>query len=213
MRVLDRAEGRHGELVLRGDGRDFEIISGGVFLMDTRDGRSERLLAREALRGAAWPARLLVGGLGVGFTLAEALRSPAVARVTVVEVEPAVIAWHRSHLRAVGGDALADPRVTVARAELGDWLARSGERFDAICLDVDNGPGWTLGPGNDALYTTAGVDRLHRRLAPGGTLTVWSAAADDAFRARLRRRFATVEAVQVRVGRGAPDVVYVARDG
>ena len=210
-RVVARVQGRNGELVLRADGGDLEIISNGVFLMDTRDGRSERLLARAVVAGLPGPGSLLLGGLGVGLTLREALRSALVERVTVVELEPAVIAWQRTWLRAHAGDALADPRVEVVCDDLVEWAGRPGGSFDAICVDVDNGPGWTVTPGNARLYDPEGLARLRRRLRPGGVLAVWSAAAAAGFEADLRRLFTDVKALPVEAARGEPDVVYVAR--
>jgi spermidine synthase len=208
--VVERVAGRHGELVLRRDGADFEVISNGVFLMDTRNGGSERLLVRLALDGLRPGARILIGGLGVGYSLAEALRSHLVGRVTVVEIEPAVIAWSQGPLAAISGDALADPRVEVVCADLVDWLAPTEPAFDAICLDVDNGPGWTVSDGNGALYTEDGLELLHERLAPGGVLTIWSASEVDGFAAMLRHTFVRVETLAVEVPRGEPDVVYAA---
>ncbi|MFI0369758.1 spermidine synthase [Actinomadura sp. 1N219] len=237
--VVERADGAGGELVLRRAGADYEIISNGVFLMDTRNGESERLLVRAALdgldgrAGAGGPARVLIGGLGVGFSLAEALALPGVAHVTVVEREPAVIAWHRTVLRPWSRDALDDPRVTVHNADLLDLLdvltappAPDGPdgppapdspdgpdgRFDALCLDIDNGPDWTVTPGNARLYAPTGLDLLAARLTPRGTLAVWSANAAPAFEALLRDRFAHVRARPVPVPRGEPDVVYLARE-
>lgn len=209
--VVERAAGVGGELVLRRAGADYEIISNGVFLMDTRNGESERLLVRTAMEGLDGPARLLIGGLGVGFSLAEALRLPQVARVTVVEREPAVIAWHASALRPWSEGALEDPRVTVERADLMDFLAAADAgRFDALCLDIDNGPDWTVTPGNARLYGEAGLDLLAARLTERGALAVWSANAAPAFEALLRHRFAQVRARPVPVPRGEPDVVYLA---
>lgn len=208
--VVERVAGRHGELVLRRDGTDYEVISNGVFLMDTRDGRSERLLVRAVLGGPRPGASLLIGGLGVGFSLAEALRSRAVQRVTVVEIEPAVIAWNRGPLASVSGGALEDPRVEVVVADLVDWLARTDRRFDAICLDVDNGPAWTVSETNHALYTTEGLELLRGGLEPAGALSIWSASAVGGFERRLRRVFERVETLTVEVPRGEPDVVYAA---
>jgi spermidine synthase len=209
-RVLERVDGRLGELVLRGDGRDFEVISNGTFLMDTRGGASERLLVRVALRGLRGPAGVLIGGLGVGFSLAEALACDLVERVTVVEIEPAVIRWNRTHLAAVSGGALEDPRVEVVCADLLDWLRSTGRRFEAICLDVDNGPGWTVAEANRALYAAEGLALLRERLASGGALTVWSVGSHDDFAAALRRVFGRVERLAVEVPRAEPDVVYAA---
>src|SRR6185369_4319805 len=108
---------------------------------------------------------VLIGGLGVGFSLAEALAlDPAL--VTVVEIEPAVVRWNREHL----GTALDDPRVELVTADLAAFLAAGGPAYDAICLDVDNGPEWTVTVDNAALYDDAGLSAVDRRLAPGGTL-------------------------------------------
>jgi spermidine synthase len=208
--VYERAAGENGELVLRGDGRHFEIISNGTFLMDTRAGASERLLVTAALDRLGRPADILIGGLGVGFTLAAALRRPATRTVTVIEREPAVIGWHATHLRPFSGGALDDPRVRVERADLLRWLLAGGPAYDVICLDIDNGPEWTVTEANAALYDAAGLERLAARLRPGGVLAVWSAGAAPAFEARLRSRFADAAALPVEVARGEPDVVYLA---
>jgi spermidine synthase len=208
-RVVERVAGRQGELVLRAVGNDYEIISNGVFLMDTRNGESERLLARVALRHRRG-SRLLISGLGVGFSLVEALRSDLLERVTVVEIEPAVIEWNRTYLASRSGDALADPRVEVVCEDLVAWLGRAGESFDGICLDVDNGPAWTITNANGALYSNDGLDLLRNRLKPGGALTVWSAAEDHGFAKRLRSVLGRLETFPVPVPLGEPDVIYAA---
>ena len=207
--VIDRACGLGGELVLRRAGEHYEIISNGIFLMDTRNGESERLLINAVLGRLPESAQVLVGGLGVGFSLAEAVRSPGVT-VTVVELEPAVIRWHRTHLRSCSAGALDDSRVRVECTDLLDWLRGTPETYDAICLDIDNGPDWTVTDGNSELYGAAGLDLVAGRLAPGGVLAVWSANASPAFETRLRTRFPTVEVRAVPVPRGEPDVVYLA---
>ncbi|MBB4686313.1 spermine/spermidine synthase domain-containing protein [Amycolatopsis jiangsuensis] len=210
--VLETVAGHGGELVLRQDGDAFEVIENGVFLMDTRGGESERLLVNGAADRLAPGARMLIGGLGVGFSLRAALDHPDVGEVVVVEREPAVIAWNRTGpLRTVHSDALADPRVTVVEADLVTWLRSTGEAFDALCLDIDNGPEWTVTEGNAELYAPTGLGRLVRLLRPGGVLAVWSAGAAPAFTERLRERFASVEVVPVPVPRGEPDVVWFAR--
>ncbi len=210
MKTYERSVGEGGELVLRGDGEHFEIISNGMFLMDTRAGASERLLVRAALERTRRPSHILIGGLGVGFSAAEALRCPHTSAVTVIEREPAVIGWHASHLRGFSGGALEDPRVRVERADLLDWLATTADRYDALCLDIDNGPEWTVTEGNSALYGPAGLELMAARLRPGGALAVWSAGAAPAFEARLRERFGDVVALPVQVARGEPDLVYLA---
>ena len=203
--VIDRRDTPRGELVLRRAGEHFEVIANGTFLMDTRDGRSERALVREAIAGRD-RVRVLIGGLGVGFSLAEALRSPACAEVVVCELEPAVVEWARTHL---GGCGLDDARVRLLVCDLRDAL-EALDGLDAICLDVDNGPGWLVHPENAAIYADAGVDRLAACLRPGGRLAVWASAPDAGFEARLRTRFAEVSVVHVPARRGPDDVIYVA---
>ena len=209
-----RVETPRGDLVLRRRGGHYEIISNGVFLMDTRDGRSERLLVRAALDACAAPApRLLIGGLGVGFSLAEAVRHARVAQVTVIEIEPAVIDWQAAYLSAYAENAADDPRVALVRADLLAWIgspARAGDPgYDAICLDIDNGPQWTVTEQNGDLYGDAGLDALRGRLAGSGVLAVWSAHRSADFEKRLHRHFAAVAVHEVPVQRGEPDIIYV----
>jgi spermidine synthase len=186
--------------------------------MDTRDGRSERLLVRSALDTHPGPRRLLVGGLGVGFSLVEAVSHPELTVVDVVEIEPELVAWHDRWFRDITGEALADPRVRVVVADLRDHLAATatapeGERYDVVCLDVDNGPGWTVFEDNAELYTPAGLELAMAALRPAGVLAVWSAHASEHFEALLRERLSDVrtETVDVRLERGEPDIVYVGR--
>jgi spermidine synthase len=209
--VLDRVAGVCGELALRRAGPDFEIIANGVFLMDTRGGASERLMVTAVADRMRTGGRLLVGGLGVGFSLRAALDHPRVGEIVVVERERAVIEWNRGPLRARHGDALADPRARCVEADLLAWLPASGISFGGICLDIDNGPEWTVTDGNAALYDDAGLDMLAGALDPDGVLAVWSASASPAFAARLTERFENVETLLVSVPRGEPDVVFLAR--
>ncbi|MYS23291.1 hypothetical protein GA0115240_15108 [Streptomyces sp. DvalAA-14] len=225
--VLDRRDGPYGEVALRQRGDRFEIIANGCFLMDTSDGRSERLLVDAAL--AAWdegrarrPAgsspdargtgRLLIGGLGVGFSLARAAAEPRWTGIDVVEREAAVVAWHRTGpLAPFSGHALDDSRVRVLQADLVAYLTGPGDRYDALCLDIDNGPDWTVTENNDSLYTPSGLTACRERLHPGGVLAVWSARPSAAFEAALRDAgFDRVHTVEVPVQRGEPDVVHVA---
>jgi spermidine synthase len=210
--LLDKVNGVCGELILRRVGADFEVIANGVFLMDTRNGESERLLVSVAADMVPGAARMLIGGLGVGYSLRAALDHPGVGEIFVVEREPSVIKWNRSGpLRDVHGDALADDRVTVIEADLVQWLEETEERFDALCLDIDNGPQWTVTKGNAQLYAHSGLDTLAERLRPGGVLAVWSAEASPAFTRRLKARFNEVQVLKVPVPNGEPDVVWLAR--
>ncbi|QNP70252.1 spermidine synthase [Streptomyces roseirectus] len=218
--VLDRRDGPYGEVVLRRHGPLLQIIANGCFLMDTSDGRSERLLidaARQALdesaQGTPRPApALLIGGLGVGFSLAHAAADPAWSRITVVERERAVVDWHTDGpLGAVSGAALEDPRAGVVVTDLLDFLRETSDTFDALCLDIDNGPGWTVTEGNDGLYGPAGLASCARVLRPGGVLAVWSAQPSPDFEGSLRNAgFQRVRTEEVPVARGVPDVVHLA---
>lgn len=218
--TLDRREGPFGEVVLRQRGRHYEIIANGCFLMDTADGRSERLLVQAALdeldgTGAAVTApSVLIGGLGVGFSLAYAVAEPRWGRIAIVERENAIIDWHRSGpLGGFSGGALDDERVEVIHTDLLGYLAASdGERYDALCLDIDNGPDWTVTDSNSGLYGADGLAVLWHRLRPGGVLAVWSAQPSPDFEEALRAAgFADVVSREVPVSRGVPDVVHLAR--
>ncbi|GAA1974986.1 spermidine synthase [Kitasatospora viridis] len=212
--VLDRRDGPFGEVVLRRRGADHEIIANGCFLMDTADGRSERLLVDAALeRLDAERPSVLIGGLGVGFSLAHAAAEPRWGAITVAEREPAIIDWHRAGpLGAISGPALADPRVVVRELDLVAHLTTGEDSYDALCLDIDNGPDWTVTESNDGLYGPAGLAAARARLNPGGVLAVWSAQPSPAFEEALRAAgFTEVHTVEVPVRRGVPDVVHLGR--
>src|SRR5664279_4001969 len=139
--VVERVVGCCGELVLKRRGGHYEIVANGVFLMDTRDSGSERLQVTAAADRMPAPGRMLIGGLGVGFSLAAALAHPGVGEVHVLERERAVLRWNRGPLGLVNGGALRDPRVRPYEADVVDWLAEApAGSLDAICLEVDNGP-------------------------------------------------------------------------
>ncbi|MFD6797705.1 spermidine synthase [Streptomyces cyaneofuscatus] len=214
-RTLDRREGPFGEVVLRERGEHFEIIANGCFLMDTSDGRSERLLIDAALRslpaGRTGPS-VLIGGLGVGFSLVRAAGEERWGRIVVVEREQAIVDWHRhGPLDRISGAALADPRTEVVHTDLVAHLRTATERYDALCLDIDNGPDWTVTEDNGSLYSPTGLARCHDRLTPGGVLAVWSAQPSPAFEQALRNAgFSGVRTEEVAVARGVPDVVHLA---
>lgn len=212
MTIVERAWSPRGEVVLRRAGDHFEIISNGTFLMDTRDGGSERLLVDAGIAACDAPGpRVLIGGLGVGFSLAAAVAHAHVAAIDVVEVEPTIVGWHATYLRHLSAAALADPRVRLETADLADWLAGGPQPYDLLCLDIDNGPDWTVVDANAAMYGDTGLALARRNLRPHGVLTVWSARRVPDFEARLGAHFGEVRVHEVPVERGEPDVVYVAR--
>ncbi|WP_458245637.1 spermine/spermidine synthase domain-containing protein [Streptomyces sp. MAI_2237] len=212
--VLDRREGPYGEVALRRHGELLQIIANGCFLMDTSDGRSERLLVDVALAELDDRADpdVLIGGLGVGFSLAHAAANDRWGAITVVEREPAVVDWHRDGpLSHMSGRALADPRTTVVEADLVAHLRETSATYDALCLDIDNGPDWTVTDGNDGLYSPAGLASCARVLKPGGVLAVWSARPSPEFEGTLRNAgFQRVRTEEIPVARGVPDAVHLA---
>ncbi|HZC75153.1 MAG TPA: hypothetical protein VE220_04185 [Gaiellaceae bacterium] len=188
------------QLVLfRHDG-DYVIRADGAELMSTRHHRSEEQLATVAcspLRHRAG-ARVLIGGLGFGFTLKAALRElPADARVVVAELIRAVIDWNESPEYGLARSALHDARVDLRRADVAQLLREEANGFDAIMLDVDNGPDPMTTSGNGALYGEPGVRTAAAALRPGGRLVYWSAQDDRKFERTLRRAGLTVETTRV----------------
>jgi spermidine synthase len=214
-RVLARADGVLGEVVLRerpGDaGLVHELILNGVFLMDTAETTTERLLAGTVLARHRDPQRVLVGGLGLGCTLAALLDDPRVRRVDVIEIEPLLVGWLRAG-RVPGVERLlADPRVRVEVADLREWLASGVDRddpYDAVLLDVDNGPGFLVHERNAAVYEPATLATAARALPPGGLLAVWSADEAPRLRAVLADAVGPTEVVHRRVVRQGRELDY-----
>src|SRR6202167_2033104 len=219
--VIDRREGPYGEVALRRRGDHFEIIANGWSLMDSSDGRSERMMVTGALDVLEHPdgASVLIGGLGVGFSLAEACADPRPGRIHVVEREQAIIDWHtqgEAPLRNLAGTGHDDPRAVIIHDDLVHHLRTACEPYDVLCLDIDNGPGWTVTDDNRGIYESAGLDVLAGALTDQGVLSVWSSARSPEFTQRLASRFGRVMTLEVPVlsGRGAePDVIILAARG
>ncbi len=213
--VLDRAPGVTGELVLRRHGEAHELLIDGIFAMSSHlGGSSERTQVDATLAAATGePQRLLLGGLGLGLSLSQAVGVGSLRSIVVVEVEPRIVDWHRSLLRETTGGALADGRVSVTVGDVADVLADGHvEPFDAIALDVDNGPDWLLRQANARLYEPGFLDRAAARLRSGGAFSVWGSTQAPGLVAALAVRFSRVEEVEIPVPRGEPDWLCVAAD-
>jgi spermidine synthase len=193
------------------------VIPGRGELMNSRVHGSEIALAELACAamGQSPSPRLLVGGLGMGFTLAAALGQVGEgAEVVVAELVPEVVAWNRDLMGEPSGHPLADSRTTVFEGDIAALLKAPGDGFDAIMMDVDNGPAAMIRRENDWLYTNDGLLVTRRALRPGGVLAVWSAGPDRPFQTRLRRSGFTVEERIVRphrAGKGARHYIWLAR--
>jgi len=205
-----------GTLRLMRRGQDYSILFGRNELMSSRLRGSEEALATLTCERLRNPARshILIGGLGMGFTLRAALAHlPPGARITVGELVPEIVTWARGPLAHLFGDSLSDPRVAIEMGDVYELIAGSRASYDAILLDVDNGPDGLIHAANDRLYGRQGLDAAYAALRPGGVLAIWSAYPDKAFTDRLRRARFLVDEVKVRAtgGRkGAHHVIWVA---
>ena len=216
--LLDTASvpGGEGSLRLMQRGREFSIRLDHYELMNSRLSGSEEALAAlacERIKSRKEP-RVLIGGLGMGFTLRAALASLGPdAGVTVAELVPAVITWARGPMIDIFGSSLADPRVSIREADVGALIRSSASHFDAILLDVDNGPDGLTRKANDALYDDPGLRAAHRALRPAGVLTIWSAKPDPKFTLRLRKTNFDVDVLKVPAGGsrgGRKHIIWIA---
>ena len=203
------------DLYSRGD--DFMIVLDRNELMSTRMNGSEIALAEmtiDRLEGNTAP-HLLIGGYGMGFTLRAALAVLGKsAKVTVAELVPGIIEWARGPMRVVTAGCLEDTRVTLRMGDVAAAIAEGNGIFDAILLDVDNGPDGLTRQGNDGLYSPSGLQAAKRALKMGGILAVWSAGSDNKFTKRLEKAGFAVDEVAVRArtnGKGPRHVIWFAR--
>jgi spermidine synthase len=193
--LLDKAQvPGGGELRLMRRGAEFSIRLGSNELMNSRLSATEQALATiacEKIRTGKPPNEqpsILIGGLGMGFTLRAALTVLGKqARIVVAELVPAVVAWGRGPMAKLSGDSLSDPRVRIHEGDVGDLIRSGRSDYDAILLDVDNGPQGMTRKANDRLYDLNGLRAAHAALRRGGVLAVWSSRPDPKFTQRLRK--------------------------
>ncbi len=214
--LLDTAPTPDGsQMSLHRRGQEFSIRIDRQELMNSRQHGSEEAMARLACSDlTSERPRVLVGGLGMGFTLAATNAClSAEAHIAVAELVPAVIRWNRGPLGELAGHPLADPRVQVHRGDIRDLLQRADATWDAILLDVDNGPDGLTQESNRWLYGRKGLARLARLLRPGGVLSVWSASPDRSFTQRLGATGFSARTHTVRAranGKGPKHTIWVA---
>ena len=196
-----RAESERGEIVLRErrpeDGpSSLELRVNGVFVMDNVEVSTERALAQQAMALVDDPRAVIVGGLGLGFTMHEVLADSRVETCAVVELEQALVDWMRDGTVPHGPALLADQRVNVVVADISVALAEAGpSSYDLVLLDVDNGPGYLVHAGNSVLYEQPALASARAALRPGGALVVWSAAEAPVLEEAMRAVFDATEAL------------------
>jgi spermidine synthase len=215
---IDRAEvsGHEGEVTLLQRDTEFSIRTAGTELMNSRLHGSEGALAELTCSRIKRKSglRILIGGLGMGYTLAAALeQSEPDTFITVSELIPAVVRWNRKHLGHLAGMPLDNPRVSVEEEDVAETIRKRTSAWDAILLDVDNGPDGLTRKANDRLYGRSGLKAFFSALRPGGILAVWSSGADEAFTRRLKQCGFQTETVTVRArkpGKGGRHTIWVA---
>ena len=201
-------DGSEMRLYQRGD--EFSIRVGNYELMNNKVHGSEVELATLVCSRIKGPMRALIGGLGMGYTLMEMLaRVSKDSEVVISELVPEVVAWHRGPLRVVSGSTLDDPRVRIREEDVGRIIRSEKQAFDAILLDVDNGPRALTAKGNDKLYSVAGLKAAHSSLRPGGILAIWSSGRDPAFVKRMQHNGFVVEEIAVASRKGNKGPRYV----
>lgn len=219
-RVVDSARTRNGDLQLRAFEASgevhHELVFNGHFLMATYNAPSARALVKAIVDrvGGRRSLNMLVGGLGMGYSLREALACPATRSVCVVEVEPRIVTWNRTHLG--NADILDDPRTEVVVGDLYDYVQGNPKSYDGIAIDIDNGPDWVVRSENRRVYSLSMLETLRTRLRGGGLLAIWGHAAVRSYERALLEVFESTEVLEATdhdpsTGKGIEAVIYLAR--
>jgi spermidine synthase len=219
--TVETADSPLGEVMLRSYVADtgetgYEIHLNGNFLMATHGNHSEMAmahLARQKLKSSETALRVLVGGLGAGYTLRATLDLEGVSRVVVVEISEKVAEWNRKFFSRQNGNALDDQRTELRLGNLSEHLASNPSTYDMILVDVDNGPGWMAAKDNEKLYDAGGLRLLRNALTPGGVLAVWSPGKNELFEKPFWKVFHLCEAVDTtpigRLVQEPGDIIYL----
>lgn len=218
--LLDKSQtpDNNSELFLYKRGKEYSIRLNGMELMNSRIYRSESLLSRLSCKTILdrKNVRILIGGLGMGYTLASALSSlKSDAKIVIVELMPAVIKWNREILFHLAGSPLDDPRVTSKSMDIVQYIKENIKPFDAVILDVDNGPEGFTQKNNDWLYNDNGLKCLKKNITKNGNLSIWSAAPNKKFSMRLKKTGFKVEEKTVRAGtnkKGSKHTIWIAHN-
>jgi len=202
--IIERCQGRKGELQLQKRGEEYEIIYNGVFLMASYNGATERAAAREALRLVYnrdnGPLKVLMGGLGMGYSLQETLVWKQVERAVVVEIEPEIIRWNREILGSINSDVLGDSRTIIVNSDFREVLANEAEAslkdpslcYQMVMVDTDNGSSWLSLSSNTFFYSTEGLQLIKACLSASGVASFWCSRREEAFEDRLKEVFTEV---------------------
>lgn len=217
--IIDRQITKCGEIQLQRRGKGvYEIIYNGIFLMASYNDYSAKILARAAIKSLLPKIdgyQILVGGLGMGFTLQEVLTCQLVSRVFVIEIEKIIIDWNRCHFSDLNGGAIEDPRTVLIHSDLYDFLYQTKENFEAVLIDVDNGPNWLALEKNRRLYSERTLRKIKRILSRHGILATWSAQEDRVYREKLNKIFSRTEEIRVKgtVPKEGESLIYVGMAG
>ncbi len=189
---------------------EYEMIINGVFIMASYNAHSSKLLFRRAIerKKPAEDIRVLIGGLGMGFTVKEACSFPGVNGIDVVEIEPVIMEWNRRYFRDYNGNCLNDRRVRVVPGDFYDYVMRAGQPYDIITMDIDNGPAMLVREGNHRVYSPDFFRRIKEILRPGGIFVIWSCTEEPNLAARLRETFTECQVEQVAENHGGRDWPY-----
>jgi spermidine synthase len=213
--VVELGRGRSGELVLLRRGDELQLVCNGAFVIASCNERSSRALVAAARPFLpAGPLDVLIGGLGMGYALDEALDLPGLVSVTVAEYEPLIVTWYASHMRERASRAERDARSRIVVADVADLLP-GGRRYDLIALDTDNGPQWLIRAGNARLYEAGGLRQVAGAVRAEGVVVFWSPERYPEFETALSDSFGTVRASPARDvvdGRTIDYTMYVCRE-